>query len=67
MNIKKYYTINALRVLFYIIMWNEICFVKNFNLCEYWYMVTSETRKTSTPKIKKELVEVVMCVQTVQK
>lgn len=53
MNIKKYYTINALRELFYIIMWNEICFVNNFNLCEYWYMVTSETRRTSTAKNQK--------------
>lgn len=54
MNIKKYYTINALRELFYIIMWNEICFVNNFNLCEYWYMVTSETRRTSTAKNQKK-------------
>lgn len=54
MNIKKYYTINALRVLFYIIMWNEICFVKNFNLCEYRYIVTGETRRTSTAKNQKK-------------
>lgn len=53
MNIKKYYTIIALWVLFYIIMWNEICFVNNFNLCEYGYMVTGETRRTSTAKNQK--------------
>lgn len=53
MNIKKYYTIIALWVLFYIIMWNKICFVNNFNLCEYWYMVTGETRRTSTAKNQK--------------